>query len=58
MDKHIFKPSAFFGDMAFEGQSVPDPFESERRSKTTSHENRLTFSETSQKSLKNKENES
>ncbi len=58
MNKHIFKPSALFTDDIFQFQHIPDPFDSERRSKTTPHENRLINVENSQKLLKNEDIES
>lgn len=58
MKKHIFKTPSFPGGEIFEGQSFADPFRNIGRSETTPHENRLNFSENSQKSLKIEETES
>lgn len=58
MKKHIFKTTSFLGEESFEGQSFADPFRNIGRSETTPHENRLIFSENSQKLLKSEEIES
>ena len=58
MNKHNLKACSFFYDTAFDTQATKDPLEADERSKTVAHENRLIFSENSQKSLKSEENES
>ena len=58
MKKHIFKRAHFFGELPFESQNIADPFRNISRSETTPHENRLNYSENSQKLLKNEEKKS
>ncbi len=55
MNKHSFKTSPFLSETAIEGQNITDPFQSAERSKSCPHENRLNYSEISQKSSKNEE---
>ena len=58
MKKHNLKACSVFYDTAFDTQGTKDPLAADERSKTAAHENRLNFSENSQKILKSEENES
>ena len=58
MHKHIFRHIPNGSVPLTDKDIIPDPLAFVERSKTSEHQNRLSFHETSQKLLKSEENES